>query len=113
MTRKEIWKSARSLQGSFQWRNENSLREMTRTSMHRAIIWKQSNGGETVKSILAKFRKYQNDRVRGEFTSRELRQAEEQINKTAQQECFPDELQAIKENKPLSNKSTLLNITRL
>ena len=59
----------------------------------------------------ANVRKHQNDRVHGKLTLRELRQAEEQIIKTAHQECFPDEIQALKNNKPLPNKSTLLKIT--
>ena len=60
--------------------------------------------------FLANVRKHQNDRVRGELTPRELRQAKEQIIKTTQQQCFPDEIQALKDNKPLP-KSTLLKIT--
>ena len=64
-----------------------------------------------INRFLANVRKHQNDRVRGELTPRELRQAEEQIFKTAQQEGFPDEIQALKDNKPLLNKSTLLKIT--
>ena len=42
---------------------------------------------------------------------RELKQAEEQIIKTAQQECFPDEIRALEDDKPLPSKSTLLKIT--
>ena len=38
-----------------------------------------------INRLLANVRKHQNDRVRGELTPRELRQAEEQIIKTAQQ----------------------------
>ena len=49
-----------------------------------------------VNRFLTNVRKHQNDRVRGELTPRELRQAEEQIIKMAQQECFPDEIQALK-----------------
>ena len=73
------------------------------TSLVRVTDW--------INRFLANVRKHQNDRVCGELTPRELRQAEEQIIKTAQQECFPDEIQAFKDNKPLSNKSTLLKIT--
>lgn len=72
-------------------------------SLVRATGW--------INRFLANVRKHQNDRVRGELTPRELRQAEEQIIKTAQQVCFPDEIQALKDNKPLPNKSTLLKIT--
>ena len=61
--------------------------------------------------FLANVRKHQNGRVRGELTPRELRQAEAQIIKTTQQQCFPDEIQALKDNKPLTKKSTLLKIT--
>ena len=64
-----------------------------------------------INRFLANVIKHQNERVRGELTPRELRQAEEQIIKTARQECFPDKLQALKNNKPLPNNSTLLKIT--
>ena len=73
------------------------------TSLVRVTGW--------INRFLANVRKHQNDRVCGELTPRELRQEEEQIIKTAQQECFPDEIQALKDNKPLSSKSTLLKIT--
>ena len=46
-----------------------------------------------INRFLANVRKHQSDRVRGELTP--SRQAEEQIIKTAQQECFPDEIQAL------------------
>ena len=63
-----------------------------------------------INRLLANVRKHQNDRIRGELTPRELRQEEGQNIKTAQQECFPDEIQALEDNKPLPNKSTLLKI---
>ena len=43
-----------------------------------------------INPFLANVRKHQSDRVRGELTLRELRQAKEQIIKTTQQKCFPD-----------------------
>ena len=46
-----------------------------------------------------------------ELNPRELKQAEEQIIKTAQQECFPDEIRALKNDKPLPSKGTLLKVT--
>ena len=64
-----------------------------------------------INRFLANVGKYQNDRACGKLTPRELRQAEEQIIKAAQRECFPHEIQALKDNKPLPNKSTLLKIT--
>ena len=64
-------------------------------------------------SIFNEVRAHQNDRVRDELTPRELGQAEEQIIKTAQQECSPEEIQALKDNKPLPNKSTLLMTSKL
>ena len=51
-----------------------------------------------INRFLANARKHQNDQVCGELTPREHRQAEEQI-KTAQPECFPDKIQALKDNK--------------
>ena len=60
-----------------------------------------------INPFLANVRKHQSDRVRGELTLRELRQAKEQIIKTA----FLTKIQALKDKKPLPNNSTLLKIT--
>ena len=65
-------------------------------------------GDGRINRLLANVRKHQNDRVRGELTPRELRKEAGQNIKTTQQECFPDEIQALEDNKP--NKSTLLKI---
>ena len=53
-----------------------------------------------INRFLANVKKPQSDRESGELNPRELKQAEEEIIKTAQQECFPDEIRAIKDNKP-------------
>ena len=53
----------------------------------------------------------QSDRESGELNRRELKQAEEQIIKTALQEGFPDEIRALEDDKPLPSKSTLLKTT--
>ena len=54
-----------------------------------------------INRFLANVKKPQSDRESGELNPRELKQAEEQIIKTAQQECFPDEIRAVEDNKPL------------
>ena len=64
-----------------------------------------------INRFLANVKKPQSDRESGELNPRELKQAEEQIIKTAQQECFPDEIRALEDNKPLHCKGTLLTIT--
>ena len=72
--------------------------------MLRVIGW--------INRFLANIRKHQNDGEGGELTSKELRQAEEQITKTARQECFPEKLQALKYSKPLLSKGkALLKLT--
>ena len=115
---------------------------MIQGTLHRTIMWKQSNqranqtqwiiqmipdpvkrkardqdrsgaGNPLDYSIFSEFRAHQNDRVRDELTPRELGQAEEQIIKTAQQDCSPDEIQTLKDNKPLPNNSTLLMTSKL
>ena len=45
-----------------------------------------------INRFLANITRPQSDRESGELNPRELKQAEEQIIKTAQQECFPDEI---------------------
>ena len=64
-----------------------------------------------INRFLANVKKPQNDRESGELNPRELNQAEEQIIRAAQQKCFPDEIRALENNKPLPSKSTLLKIT--
>ena len=64
-----------------------------------------------INRFLANITRPQSDRESGELNPRELKQAEEQIIKTAQQECFPDEIRALEDDKPLPSKSTLLKIT--
>ncbi|XP_015778734.1 PREDICTED: uncharacterized protein LOC107356639 [Acropora digitifera] len=64
-----------------------------------------------INRFLANITRSQSDRESGELNPRELRQAEEQIIKTAQQECFLDEIRALEDDKPLPSKSTLLKIT--
>ena len=64
-----------------------------------------------INRFLANVRKPQNDREIGELNPSELKQAEEQIIKTAQRDCFQDEIRALEDNKPLPRKSTLLKIT--
>ena len=80
-------------------RNEDSFREMSQATLHRAIRWKQSNPRAyqaqriimvpdpekleigislvrmtgCINRFLANVRKHQNDGVRGELTPRELR----------------------------------------
>ena len=61
-----------------------------------------------INRFLANITKLQSDRESGELNPRELKQAEEQIIKTAQQECFPDEIRTLEDDKPLPSKSTLL-----
>ena len=51
-----------------------------------------------INRFLANVRKHQNDREGGELTSKEIRQAQEQIMK---------KIQALKDNQPLPTKSTL------
>ena len=64
-----------------------------------------------INRFLANITRPHSDRESGEFNPRKLKQAEEQIIKTAQQECFPDEIRALEDDKPLSSKSTFLKIT--
>ena len=64
-----------------------------------------------INRFLANITRPQSDRESGELNPRELKKAEEQIIKTAQQECFPDEIRALEDDKPLPSKSTLLKIT--
>ena len=64
-----------------------------------------------INRFLANVKKPQSDRESGELNPRELTHAEEQIIKTAPQECFPDEIRALEDNKPIHSKSTLLKIT--
>ena len=64
-----------------------------------------------INRFLANVRKPQNDRESGELNPSELKQAEEQIIKTAQQDCFHDEVRALEDNKPLPSKSRLLKVT--
>ena len=54
-----------------------------------------------INRFLANVKKPQNDRESGELNPRELNQAEEQIIRAAQQKCFPDEIRALENNKPL------------
>ena len=64
-----------------------------------------------INRFLANITRPHSDRESGELNPRELKQADEQIIKTAQQECFPDEIRALEDDKPPSSKSTLLKIT--
>ena len=64
-----------------------------------------------INRFLANITKPQSDRESGELNPRELKQAEEQTIKRAQQECFPDEIRALEDDKPLPSKRTSLKIT--
>jgi hypothetical protein len=56
-------------------------------------------------------RRKKKERTRGELTADELRRTEEKIIQEAQSECYPGEIEALKQNKTLPKKSTILTFT--
>ena len=92
-----------SMEYSKFYRNNSKRKLEIGMSLVRVTVW--------INRFLANITKPQSDRESGELNPRELKQAEEQTIKRAQQECFPDEIRALEDDKPLPSKRTLLKIT--
>ena len=73
-------------------------------SMVRVVGW--------INRFVNNARKRQEDREVGhELTCMELKAAEEQLIKSAQRECFPEEIEALTKRSPLPRKSSILSLT--
>ncbi|CAB3981676.1 Hypothetical predicted protein, partial [Paramuricea clavata] len=86
---------------SYRVNNENKLE--FGLSLVRVRSW--------VHRFINNCRRSREERTHGELTADEVRSTEEKIIKKAQYESYPDEIEALKQNRNLPKKSSILTFT--